>query len=132
VPCESSWQVPPFFVGAPGKASPQVCGSRMPGGLSEYLTQKEISIIKSKIKEQFEELLPQIPDFGNKKINQFSIDMIKNTLSIAFYRVLKQEGFQVRLIGQMLNEIAEVYYANLNPLMKYLIRRPYLSSSFQR
>ncbi len=98
----------------------------------KYLTQEKISVIKSKIQEQFEELLPQLPDFGYKKINQFSIDMIKNALSIAFYRVLKEEGFQVRLIGQVLNEMAEVYYANLNPLMKYLIRRPYLSSSFQK
>ena len=98
----------------------------------KYLSKEKIPTIKSKIQKQFEELLPQIPDFGNKKINQFSIDMIKNTLSIAFYRVLKEEGFQIRLIGQILNEIAEVYYANLNPLEKYLLRRPYLSSSVQK
>jgi len=100
--------------------------------LQKYLTPEKIEELKSNMQQQFEELLPQIPDFGRMQINQFSTDMVKTALSLAFYRVLKEEGFQLHVIGQMIFEIAEAYYGSLNPIMKFAMRRFYLSSSTHR
>ena len=96
------------------------------------LSPEKIPKMKLKVQQQFEELLPQIPDFGNKRSNTFSTDMIKTALSLAFYRSFKAEGFQLQTIGQILYEIADVYHRSLNPLIRYIMRRPYFSSSFQK
>lgn len=98
----------------------------------KYMNPEKIPEIIGKIQQQFEELLPQIPDFGKKKITQFSMDMVKTALSLAFYKVLKAEGFQLRAIGQILYETAEVYYGNLSLFMRFIMRRPYLSSSIHK
>ena len=98
----------------------------------KYLNPEKITEIKLKTQQQFEELLPQIPDFGRKRITSFSRDMVKTALSLAFYRVLKAEGFQLHTIGQIIYEIADVYYKSLNPLIKYIMRRFYFSSSTQK
>ncbi len=98
----------------------------------KYFKPEKINDIKLKTQQQFEELLPQIPDFGNKEINTKSRDMVKTALSLAFYRVLKAEGFELHTIGQIMNEMAEVYYADQNPLTKFIMRRIYFSSSQQK
>ncbi len=100
--------------------------------LQKHLTPERIVELKSSIQQRFEELLPQIPDFGRREINQFSIDMVKTALSLAFYRALQEEGFQLRTIGQIIFEIGEAYYASLNPIMKFIMRRIYLSSSTRK
>ncbi|MFW9907023.1 MAG: L-2-amino-thiazoline-4-carboxylic acid hydrolase [Candidatus Thorarchaeota archaeon] len=97
--------------------------------LQKYLAPEKIEELKSNMQQRFEELLPQIPDFGRKVINQFSTDMVKTVLSLAFYQALKEEGFQLPMIGQMIFEIGEAYYGNMNPFMKFIMRRFYLSSS---
>lgn len=98
----------------------------------KYFKPERIPKLKLDVEHQFEDLLPQIPDFGRKKIDQFSIDMMKTAQSLVFYQVLKAEGFEVRTIGQIMFEIAEIYYANLNPLMKFYMRARCYSTSFQR
>ncbi len=100
--------------------------------LQKYLTLEKIEELKLNMQQQFEELLPQIPDFGRKQINQFSKDMVKTALSLAFYRVLKEEGFQLHKIGQIIFEIGEAYYGSMNPITKFIMRRFYLSSSTQK
>ena len=104
--------------------------------LQKYFTSEKIPELSIKVQQEFEELLPQVPDFGRKKIDRFSFDIIKSTLSLAFYRVLKSEGFQVRKIGQIMFEIAEVYYTNLNPLFKFYARTccysPFFQSKFKK
>jgi len=100
--------------------------------LEKYLSPEKTPEMKLRIQQQFEELLPQIPDFGITRITPFSRDMIKTALSLAFYRVFKAEGFELQTIGQMLFEIADVYYGSLNPLIKYIMRRSYFSSRFQK
>jgi hypothetical protein len=90
--------------------------------VEKFIEPERIPEIKLKIQKQLEELLPQLPDFGRKKIDRFSIDMIKSAQSLAFYQVLKAEGFPVRTIGQIMFEITEVYYADQNPLFKYYMR----------
>jgi len=97
--------------------------------LQKYLTPEKVEELKKKIQQQFEELLPQIPDFGRKKINQFSTDMVKTALSLAFYRALKEEGFQLPEIGQMIFEIGEAFYGSMNPITKFIMRRFYLAAS---
>lgn len=100
--------------------------------LEKYLRPERIEELKSKMQQEFEDLLPQIPDFGRRKVTQFSTDMIKTALSLAFYRVAKEEGFQLPEIGQMIFEIGEVYYGSMNPIKKFIMRRFYLASSTQK
>ncbi len=100
--------------------------------LQKYFTPKKIEDLKSKMQQQFEELLPQIPDFGRKQISQFSTDMVKTALSLAFYRVLKEEGFQLHEIGHIIYGISEAFYGSMNPIKKFIMRRFYLSSSTHR
>ncbi|MDH4214045.1 MAG: L-2-amino-thiazoline-4-carboxylic acid hydrolase [Candidatus Thorarchaeota archaeon] len=100
--------------------------------LQKYLTPEKIEELKSSMLQQFEELLPQLPDFGRKQRSQFSTDMVKTALSLAFYRALKEEGFQLPVIGQIIFEISEAYYGSLNPIMKFIMRRFYLASSTHR
>ena len=100
--------------------------------LQKYLSPEKIVELKSRIQQQFEELLPQVPDFGVKRITIFSRDMMKTALSLVFYRVLSAEGFELETIGQMLYEIADVYYRSLNPFTKYIMRRPYYSAYIQK
>lgn len=98
--------------------------------LQKYFAPEKIPELKVKVLQEFEDLLPQVPDFGNTKVDRYSTDMIKNTQSLAFYRVLKSEGYPLRMIGQIMFEIAEVYYSNINPFVKYLIRAQSLSPSY--
>jgi hypothetical protein len=98
----------------------------------KYFKPESIPELKLKVEHQFEDLLPEIPDFGRKKIDQFALDMMKSAQSLVFYQVLKAEGFEVRTIGQIMFEIAEIYYANLNPLVKFSMRTRCYSPSFQR
>jgi hypothetical protein len=100
--------------------------------LQKYFTPEITEELKSRMQQRFEELLPQIPDFGRKQINQFSTDMVKTALSLAFYQVVKEEGFQLHEIGQMIFEISEAYYGSLNPITKFIMRRFYLASSTQK
>lgn len=100
--------------------------------LQRYFPPERIPGLKLKIQQQFEELLPQLPDFGRRKIDRFSFDMIKSAQSLAFYRVLKDEGFPLRMIGQIMFEFAEVYYASLNPLVKFYMHAQCYSPFFQR
>jgi hypothetical protein len=100
--------------------------------LRKHLNPEKFPELIVKIQQQFETLLPQIPDFGRKKITQFSVDMVKTALSLAFFRVLKGEGVQLRKIGQIMYEIAEVFYTNQHPLKKFLMRRFYSSSSVHK
>jgi len=100
--------------------------------LEKYFEPERIPELWLKIQQQFEELLPQLPDFGRKKIDRFSIDMVKNAQSLAFYKVLKEEGLQTRMIGQIMFEIAEVYYESYNPLVKYYLHARSYSPFFKR
>jgi hypothetical protein len=100
--------------------------------LRKYLNPEKVPGLKSKIQQQFETLLPQIPDFGRKKLSPLYVDMVKTALSLAFFRVLAGDGFQLREIGQIMYEIAEVFYGSQNPLKKYLARRYYSSPSIHK
>jgi len=100
--------------------------------LQKYFSPEKIPELRVKIEKQFEELLPQIPDFGQKKIGQFSIDMMKTAQSLVFYRVLQEEGVPLRTIGQIMFEIAEVYYKNMSPFVKLIMRIRCYSPYFQR
>jgi hypothetical protein len=100
--------------------------------LQKYFEPEKIPELRMKIEQEFLELLPQVPDFGHKKIDRYSIDMIKNTQSLAFYRVLKAEGIPLRTIGQIMFEIADVYYKNVSPITKFFMRIRVLSPAYQR
>ncbi|MHA2328593.1 MAG: hypothetical protein ACXACR_08740, partial [Candidatus Hodarchaeales archaeon] len=58
----------------------------------KYYRPEKIPEMKLNTQKQFEELLPDIPDFGMKKFNLFSRHLVNTALSLAFYRVLKAEG----------------------------------------
>jgi len=98
----------------------------------KYFEAEKLNEIKLKIQQQFEELLPQIPDFGQSKIDRFTIDMMKNSQSLAFYQVLKAKGVPLRTIGQMMFEITEAYYGSINPFVKFYLRARSYSPFFQR
>jgi hypothetical protein len=100
--------------------------------LLNYFSPEKIREIRVSVQQEFEALLPQIPDFGRTQVDQFAIDMIKNAQSLAFYRVLQAEGVPLRTIGQIMFEIAEVYYANMSPVSKFLFRSRITSPRYLR
>jgi len=100
--------------------------------LRKYFEPAEIPELRQKLYQEFENLLPQVPDFGRRVINQFSIDMMKSTQSVAFYRVLKAMGYDTRTIGQIMFEIAEVYYSSVGPFARLYIRMRASIPYFQR
>ena len=89
----------------------------------KYFKPEKIADLKLKTHQQFEELLPHIPDFGIKRNTYFSRHMMNTALSFVFYRILRDENYDVHTIGKILYEITDVYYMSLNPLIKFLMRR---------
>jgi hypothetical protein len=98
----------------------------------KYYRPEKIPEMKSKTQKQFEKLLPDIPDFGMKKFNIFSRHLVNTALSLAFYRVLKAEGVELRTVGKILFEISEVFYSSLGHIRKFIMRRLYFSSLTQK
>ncbi len=97
-----------------------------------YYPPEKIPEMKLNAQNQFEKLLPEIPDFGVKKVNILSRQLVNTAMSLAFYRVLKTEGVELRTIGQILFAITETYYSSLNPVRKFVMRRLYFSSLTQK
>jgi len=100
--------------------------------LWKYFAPERIPEIKLKVQQQFEELLPQVPDFGRKTIDRFSFEMMKTVQSLAFYRVLTAEGIPLRTFGQIVFEIAEVGYRSPSPIAKLVMRARCYSPYFHR
>ncbi|MFX1250917.1 MAG: L-2-amino-thiazoline-4-carboxylic acid hydrolase [Promethearchaeota archaeon] len=86
--------------------------------LQKYIDAPKILELKSKIRQEFESLLSQLPEPTIKKNNQFTRFMIGTAVSLAFYRILKEEGFNLHQIGQILFETTDVYYMSMNPIIK--------------
>jgi len=107
-------------------------GKRIQSVWQKYFMLEELPEIKLNIQQQFEELLPQIPDFGQNKVDRLTTDMMKNTQSLAFYRVMNAKGIPLRTIGQMMHEFSEAYYENLNPFVKFFLRTRSYSPSYIR
>ena len=92
----------------------------------KYIDPQKIPALKIKDQQEFESLLPQLPDPSTKKKNMFTTDMIKTAISLAFYRVLKEEGFGLHQIGQIMFETSVAYYNAMSPLTKLFMRWFYL------
>ncbi|MFW9997932.1 MAG: hypothetical protein ACFFD4_38175, partial [Candidatus Odinarchaeota archaeon] len=88
----------------------------------KYIDASKLPGLKLKVQQEFESLLPQLPDPSTKKNTQFATDLIKTTISLAFYRVLKEEGFGLHQIGQIMYETSGVYYRTMNPVIKLFMR----------
>jgi len=101
--------------------------------VSKYIEASKIPRIKLKVQQEFENLLPQLPDpsLPMRKNSTFTRDMIKITVSIAIYRILKEEGFDVQQIGQFIYEVTEAYYMSLHPIVKRYMHW-YFTSSLSR
>jgi hypothetical protein len=78
--------------------------------------------------KEFEYLLPKVPYIGTMKENPLLIFLINTLLTLSFYRVLKNEGWKVEKIGQVIYEIADNYYRSMNPIIKKLLKW-YMGSS---
>ncbi|MFX0090869.1 MAG: L-2-amino-thiazoline-4-carboxylic acid hydrolase [Candidatus Hodarchaeota archaeon] len=100
--------------------------------LRKYIDASKIADFKLKIQQEFENLLPQIPDINGKKKKLFTRFMVLTAVSLAFYRVLKAQGFELHQIGQILYETGEMYYMNLNPIIKRIMHWYYFSSISQK
>jgi hypothetical protein len=107
-------------------------GKKMQSVWLKYISPEELPEIKKEMQQEFEALLPQIPDFGQNKVDRMTTDMMKNTQSLAFYRVMKARGVPLRTMGQMMHELSEAYYDNLNPLVKMYLRARSYAPSFKK
>ncbi|MFX0016506.1 MAG: L-2-amino-thiazoline-4-carboxylic acid hydrolase [Promethearchaeota archaeon] len=98
----------------------------------KYIDPSKIPNLRLKVRREFESLLTQLPEPGSKKKSIFKTDMIKFTMSLAFYRVLKEEGFKLHQIGQIIYETSIVYYRAMNPITRLFMRWFYLYYPKQR
>ncbi|MFX0064436.1 MAG: L-2-amino-thiazoline-4-carboxylic acid hydrolase [Candidatus Hermodarchaeota archaeon] len=98
----------------------------------KYVDASKIPALKLKIQQEFENLLSQLPEPTIKQNNQFTRFMVITAVSLAFYRILKEEGFGLHQIGQIIFEIADMYYMTMNPLIKRIERWFYSLSTSQK
>ncbi|MFW9997934.1 MAG: L-2-amino-thiazoline-4-carboxylic acid hydrolase [Candidatus Odinarchaeota archaeon] len=98
----------------------------------KYIDASKLPGFKLKVQQEFESLLPQLPEPSIKKNNMFTTDMVKFAFSLAFYRVLKEEGFGLEQIGQIIFEACDAYYMAMSPITKRIMRWYYLFYPKQR
>ena len=88
----------------------------------KYFESNKVEALKMNVLKEFEYLLPQVPYIGTMKDNPFLIFLIFTVMSLSFYRVLKNESWEVDKIGQAIYEIADNYYGSMNPIRKKMLK----------
>ena len=89
--------------------------------LSNQISEKEE--ILSRIHEEFESLLPEIPFIGK---NYFTDIVINSAFILAIYRSLDSSKFSDEQFGKKLFQIEEEILENYNPIRKYILKTMFL------
>ena len=96
--------------------------------LKKNLNETEIDKISNLMIIEYEKLIPEIPYLGGLK-NPFSILMSDGIVSLAMFRILENEGFTLREIGEFYYEfhsiITRIRKANLEKIGKDPANTPY-------
>ena len=78
--------------------------------------------IAAETRQEFEQLLPQIPYIGGKK-NRLTMNLVLSAAALALYRVMKAHGKPVKETGKILYNATEAEATTTSRPKNWLIRR---------
>jgi len=77
--------------------------------LARKYNDAKIDEIQNRMKEEFENLIPQIPYIGGNK-NAYTVILIPTIFNVAIFRILENEGFIYREIGEFFYELVDGHH----------------------
>lgn len=92
---------------------------------------KTIDVLTEKAREEFENLLPQLPDVGGAK-SPFTSFMVDSGVTLAMYKACKEHRMENKEIGQWMYEIIEGYVDSISSIKKRLASMMLFSRSAKR
>jgi len=96
--------------------------------LEQSFEEQKTEEIIVKAREEYENLIPQIPYIGGKD-NMHDFNLIGSAWMLALIRSLEKEGLDAREIGKILYYIFEEYFDSMSGFMKWFFRKSFFSKS---
>ena len=82
--------------------------------LSDYFGEAKFKELSTKTREDFEQLLPQIPYVGGKD-NHLTDTLISATILLPLLRIFEKEGLDFNEIGKLTYNLYEAFYTVIPP-----------------
>lgn len=82
--------------------------------LSDYFGEAKFKELSTKTREDFEQLLPQIPYVGGKD-NHLTDNLISATILLPLLRIFEKEGLDFNEIGKLTYNLYEAFYTVIPP-----------------